>query len=63
MQVFHALVSWDNGEPKSHGNRNLRPKRVYFEIGKTNLADNGWTEIAPSNRDGRGFFRVKVEMK
>ena len=38
-------------------------KRVYTEIGKTNLTDNGWTDVSPANRDGMRFFKVKVEMR
>ncbi|MBP5544300.1 MAG: hypothetical protein ILM98_09505 [Kiritimatiellae bacterium] len=66
-QVFRTVILWENGEPKISWEPKLAPdeeaKRVYTEIGKTNLTDEGWTEISPSNRDGMRFFKVKVEMK
>ena len=66
-QVFRAVISWKNGEPKISWEPKLaaeeESKRVYTEIGKTNLTDTGWTEVSPSNRDGMRFFKVKVEMK
>ena len=66
-QVFRTVISWENGEPKISWEPELTPeeaaKRVYTEIGKTNLADKGWTEVSPANRDGMRFFKVKVEMR
>ena len=67
MQVFRAVISWENGEPRISWEPKLAAeeevKRVYTEIGKTNLTDKGWTDVSPSNRDGMRFFKVKVEMK
>ena len=66
-QVFRAMISWENGEPKISWEPKLaadeESKRVYTEIGKTNLTEEGWTDVSPANRDGMRFFKVKVEMK
>ena len=66
-QFFRTIVSWENGEHKISWEPKLtadeESKRVYTEIGKTNLADKGWTNVSPANRDVMRFFKVKVEMK
>ncbi len=66
-QVFRTVISWENSEPKISWEPKLAAdeevKRVYTEIGKTNLNDNGWTDVSPANRDGMKFFKVKVEMR
>ena len=65
--AFRAVISWEDGEPKISWDPKVaveeEAKRVYTEIGKTNLADEGWTEVSPANRDGMRFFKVKVELK
>ena len=66
-EVFRTVISWENGEPKISWEPKLsadeESRRVYTEIGKTNLHDNGWTDVSTSNRAGMRFFKVKVEMR
>ena len=66
-EVFRAVILWENGEPKISWEPKLaaeeESKRVYTEIDKTNLAEKGWTDVSPANRDGMRFYKVKVEMK
>ena len=66
-EVFRTVILWKDGKPEISWEPKLAPeeeaKRVYTEIGKTNLTDKGWTEVSPANRDGMRFFKVKAEMK
>lgn len=64
--LFRTMISCENGEPIISWEPKLaaeeKSRRCYTAIGQTNLADNGWTEVAHANRDGMRFFRVKVEL-
>ena len=66
LDLFRTIISWKNCEPKISWEPKLaadeKLRRVYTEIGKTNLTDKEWTEVSPASRDGMRFFKVKVEL-
>ena len=65
--MFRAIISWKDGNPEISWEPKLaaeeKAKRIYTEIGKTNLTEEGWTDVSPANREGMRFFKIKVEMK